>query len=108
MASRPELVEMAKELGLSDYIKLSNSELTEKVRNGFDTFFEKKKGYVGDSDISELLLRFVTEEYKYYLFDVKGNLLNYKLNKVHKEKEPIYKHESKRHDKDIKDSSEGC
>ena len=69
--SRPELVQIAKELKI-EWKGLSIHELTVALRKESDRRF-KKKYKVGSSWMSNTLKKFLVEEYDYVLKDRKGN-----------------------------------
>lgn len=71
MASRPELVSMAMELGI-DWQGLSIEELKSEVRKKSDKLFAGKKFHYSATNISKELRRFLTKEYDFRLYDQNG------------------------------------
>jgi hypothetical protein len=75
MASRPELVQMAKELDI-DHKSVRVEKLTEKVKEAIDKEFDRKF-LISPEDVSSTLLKFMCEEYDYFLVDKEGKRHNY-------------------------------
>lgn len=80
MASRPELVQMCKELDI-DSDGLSIDEMDTEVREEIDRRFDKSI-MIGNSGLSKTLLRFMSEEYDYYFYNEEGQEVNYKGEEV--------------------------
>jgi len=80
MASRPELIEICKELKI-EYKNKTIEELHEDVRKEIDKKFDIKIK-VGNKGLSETLLKFMSEEYDYVFKDKNGNLVNYRGEKI--------------------------
>ena len=76
MASRPELVQMAKELDVV-HKSVRVKKLTEKVKEAIDKEFDRKF-LISPDDISSTLIKFMCEEYDYFLVDQDGKRHNYK------------------------------
>lgn len=66
MVTRPELIELAKELSV-DFKDLSLKELKEYVNEKADKLFGNRKIPHSADNISERLLKYLTEEYDYIL-----------------------------------------
>jgi ribulose-5-phosphate 4-epimerase/fuculose-1-phosphate aldolase len=77
--SRPDLVEICKELGI-DSSELSIEEMTEACRKEADRKWSRFNiNYIKMcpvSNKSKTLLKFLTEEYDYSLFDRDGNIID--------------------------------
>ena len=76
MASRAELVQMCKEL----QIKCDGSieEMANFVRDEANLKLNKRYRKVGNSEWSETLLKFLSQEYDYVFRNEDGNEVNYK------------------------------
>ena len=76
MASRAELVQMCKEL----QIKCDGSieEMANLVRDEANLKLNKRYRKVGNSEWSETLLKFLSQEYDYVFRNEDGNEVNYK------------------------------
>lgn len=76
MASRAELIELCKELEI-DSDGLSIEEMTQAIRNAADKRWSKfdirSNKLCPTANKSKDLLKFLTEEYDYSLFDKEGN-----------------------------------
>lgn len=66
MASRPELVSMCKELGLNHRGK-SIAEMYEILRKAIDKKFGNKKVWFSTKNLSDTLVKFMTQEYHYII-----------------------------------------
>ena len=77
MASRPELIEMCKELGI-EYEDLTREEMKMAIRNIADKKFKSKKIRHSATKLSETLKKFLTLEYDYVIKDRKGRKLDYR------------------------------
>lgn len=76
MASRAELVAMAKELTI-DYDGMSVIEMKEAIRNQADKILQRKAGYHASADgLSFTLKKFLTKEYNYVIKDKDGNIID--------------------------------
>ena len=82
MASRPELIEMMKELFI-EYRNQSIEEMTQLIRKKADYRFNKTHR-VSQYRVSDTLRKFLTEEYDYILVDEDGNTYDYKGNLIEK------------------------
>ena len=76
MSSRSELVQMMRELKI-EYSDMSIDEMTEAVREESDKRFNRK-WQIGNSELSETLLRFLSTEYDYVFKNQEGQQVNYK------------------------------
>lgn len=76
MASRPELIQIAIELGLW-YNKKSITELKKMIKDEADRLLNIKKIKISADNLSSALKKFLTEEYDYVILDKNGNKLNY-------------------------------
>jgi hypothetical protein len=89
MASRAELIELCKELKIP-YEGLTIEELTATVREGADRRWSKYDSHhrklCPTNNKSVNLLRFLTEEYDYSLFDRKGNVVDVDGNIIKEKK----------------------
>jgi len=82
MASRPELVEMCRELEI-DCTDLSIEEMKVAVREGaLRKFIHGRKKYSADG-LSTILKKFLTLEGEFVLKDKEGNRVNYRGEKIH-------------------------
>lgn len=78
MASRPELLQIALELGVEGEIEnLSLEEMVQEIRHQIDKKFDKKY-LVSPNRLSNTLLKFMTEEFDYYLVSKDNKRHNYK------------------------------
>ena len=80
MASRAEIVQIAIELEVV-HKSVRVNKLTEKVREEIDKRFNRKFPISLD-DLSETLLKYMTEEYDYFLVNREGERHNYKGEKI--------------------------
>lgn len=80
MASRPELIEMCRELGI-DYEDMTREEMKMAIRNVVDKRFKSKKIRHSASNLSAILRKFLTLEYDYVIKDKGGKKLDYNLKK---------------------------
>jgi len=80
MASRPELKGIADELNI-DISGMTTKEMEKEIREEIDKRFNINIK-VGNVGLSENLLRFMSEEFDYIFKDKKGNLVNYKGEKI--------------------------
>jgi hypothetical protein len=89
MASRAELIELCKELEI-DHEGLSISELTNSVRAEADRRWAKydvhNRKLCPTKNKSRDLLKFLTEEYDYSLFDMNGNQVDVDSNIIKEKK----------------------
>jgi hypothetical protein len=76
MATRPELIEMCKELNI-EYDNLSSNEMKEEIKKRSDKVFNKRY-HVSADNISLTLKKFLNLEYDYKFFDRDGNEYDYK------------------------------
>ena len=83
MATRPELVEMCRELGI-DWDELSALQMKRAIRRIADKKFKSKKMQFSASKLSETLRKFLTLEYDYVILDQEGNQLDYRGNIIRK------------------------
>ena len=81
MASRAELVEIAKELEI-EHQGLLMDDLKESIRKECDQRFGNKKLFYGINELSLTLLRFMTEEYDFSIIDKDRNKFNYKRERL--------------------------
>lgn len=65
MAARPELIRICKELGI-DYEELSIEGMRVAIQDEFDKWYDEGD-YIGDTDVSDDLLKFITKEHNYCL-----------------------------------------
>ena len=79
MASRAELVQMCLELDI-DHEDLNTEEMTEQIQTITDVKFNRTY-HIGIKNISDTLLKFLTEEYDYIIKSKDGSLYNYKKEK---------------------------
>jgi DNA-binding transcriptional regulator/RsmH inhibitor MraZ len=90
MASRAELVELCKELEIN-HEGFSIQEMTEAIRKEADRrwgkFTASYKKFCSTNTKSKDLLRFLTEEYDYSLFDRDGNRVNVDSNIIKEAKD---------------------
>ena len=75
MASRPELVQMAKELDVV-HRSVRVEKLTEIIKEAIDREFNRKF-LISHENVSSTLLKFMCEEYDYFLVDKEGKRYNY-------------------------------
>lgn len=81
MVTRPELIEIMKELSIEEDSKnLSHEEKVELVKKTVDKRFHKRYN-IGVKNISTTLRKFMTLEYNYKIEDKEGNELDYNLKK---------------------------
>ncbi len=80
MASRAELIQMCLELDI-DHEDLDIEEMTDEIRTIADVKFNRTY-HVGIKDISDTLLKFLTEEYDYIIKYKDGSLYNYKKERI--------------------------
>ncbi len=80
MASRAELVQMCIELGI-EYEDMDIDEMTDTIQTIADVKFHRSY-HVGIKDMSDTLLKFLTEEYDYIIKYKDGSLYNYKKEKI--------------------------
>jgi hypothetical protein len=79
MATRPELVEMCKDLDI-DWDELSFEQMKKAVRKAAKRKFGSKKVHFSASKLSEQLRKFLTLESDFIILDKEGNRLDYKGN----------------------------
>ncbi len=79
MATRPELVEICKELEL-DYRDLTIEEMKKLIRKEVNKKFKSRKLHFSADKLSKTLLKFMTLEHDFVILDKEGNLLDYKGN----------------------------
>jgi len=79
MATRPELVEMCRELEI-DWQDLTIEEMKKAVRKAANKKFRSKKVHFSANKLSETLRKFLTLEHDFVIFDQEGNQLDYKGN----------------------------
>jgi len=73
MASRPELIECCKELGIK-YHGMKIADMEKAVRVKADELFMDKQFKVSADHLSETLKHFLTTEYDYKIFDKDGEI----------------------------------
>ena len=76
MAGRPELVQIGLELQI-DLIGMNIDEMADMIRETIDMNFDKKYP-IDPDDLSDTLLKYMCEEYNYFLVNKKGKRHNYK------------------------------
>lgn len=77
MASRAELIEMAKEID-AEYEGLTIEELKESVKKKADELFSGRAGYHTSADkLSYTLKKFLTREYNFVIKDKNGNVIEF-------------------------------
>ena len=66
MFTRPELIDICKELNIEEYETLRTEELKKRIRERADELF-KKKAKVSIKGMSKSLMRFLTKEFDYVI-----------------------------------------
>lgn len=79
MASRAELLQIAKELDV-DVKGMKVTEMTEELKTWIDKKYNRKF-LISPDDVSSTLLHFMVEEFDYHLVNRKGERHNYKGEK---------------------------
>ena len=79
MTTRPELVEMLKELNIVKETEgLEHEEKIEVLKKTIDKFYNKRYN-IGINNMSETLRKFMVTEYDYKIEDQEGNEYDYTL-----------------------------
>ena len=81
MASRPELLEMCRELDI-DPFDMTREEIKMAIRLASDKKFRSKKIRYSATKMSDTLKKFLTLEYDYVIKDREGNKLDYRGRKI--------------------------
>ena len=66
MFTRPELIDICKELNIEEYETLRTEELKKRIRERADELF-KKRAKVSIKGMSKSLIRFLTKEFDYVI-----------------------------------------
>uniref|UniRef100_A0A6H1ZDJ7 Uncharacterized protein n=1 Tax=viral metagenome TaxID=1070528 RepID=A0A6H1ZDJ7_9ZZZZ len=66
MFTRPELIDICKELNIEEYETLRTEELKKRIRERADELF-KKRAKVSIKGMSKSLMRFLTKEFDYVI-----------------------------------------
>jgi len=76
MATLAELRQCCEELEI-DSSNLTREEMEDNIRSIFDKKYSNRKYLISADQFSEILLKFVTKKYDYYIKDKEGNELKY-------------------------------
>lgn len=76
MASRQELIEICKELGI-EYDGLKVEEMKNAIRQYADKRFDNKPYRISIKDMSKELLKFLTKEHDFKIIDKNENEIDY-------------------------------